>query len=56
MNSIAKYSVFSSSIKSLRQICTSGRLNEIFKIGSQEEFDKKVKNSKTPVIVDFFAT
>lgn len=56
MNSLAKYSVFTSSIKNIRQICTTGRLNEIFKISSQQEFDEKVKNSKTPVIVDFFAT
>ncbi|XP_017842934.2 thioredoxin, mitochondrial [Drosophila busckii] len=29
---------------------------EIFKVQSPEDFDKKVKKSQTPVIVDFFAT
>lgn len=56
MQSIVKYSVISSSIRNLRQICTSKQLNEIFKICSMKEFDEKVKNSKTPVIVDFYAT
>lgn len=56
MISLAKYSVFTSAVKNIRQICTSEKLNEIFKISSQQEFDDKVKNSKTPVIVDFFAT
>lgn len=39
-----------------RSIATTGRVFDIFKIQSQEDFDEKVKNSKTPVIVDFFAT
>lgn len=56
MQSIVKYSIINSSIKNLRQICTSKRLNEIFKISSMKEFEEKVKNSKTPVIVDFYAT
>lgn len=57
MQSIAKYSVIRSSIKNIRQICTSERLNEIFKISSMKEFDEKVKNSKTPVVIlDFYAT
>lgn len=56
MQSLVKYSIINSSIKNLRQICTSKSLNEIFKISSMKEFDEKVKNSKTPVIVDFYAT
>lgn len=39
-----------------RSITTSATSREIFKIQTQEEFESKVKNSKTPVIVDFFAT
>ncbi|EDW78803.1 thioredoxin, mitochondrial [Drosophila tropicalis] len=49
--------------KTLRQGQTQMRLfsvsslqREIFKVQSTEDFDKKVKNSQTPVIVDFFAT
>lgn len=44
------------SIPSIRAISTTVRVQEIFKIQSLEEFDEKVKNSKKPVIVDFFAT
>lgn len=41
---------------SIRQFAVSGGRLEIFKVQSQKEFDEKVKNSKQPVIVDFFAT
>lgn len=43
-------------IPSIRTVTTTVRLQEIFKIQSMEEFDEKVRNSKKPVIVDFFAT
>lgn len=44
------------SLMSIRTVSTTAHLQKIFKIQSLEEFDEKVKNSKTPVIVDFFAT
>ncbi len=44
------------SFPAIRALSTTGRLHEIFKIQSMEEFDEKVRNSKKPVIVDFFAT
>lgn len=40
----------------IRPITTTAQIRDIFKINSQEEFDEKVRNSKKPVIVDFFAT
>ncbi|XP_017126700.1 thioredoxin, mitochondrial [Drosophila elegans] len=40
----------------IRQLSVSSRRQEIFKVQSAEDFDKKVKNSQQPVIVDFFAT
>ncbi|XP_059614694.1 thioredoxin [Phlebotomus argentipes] len=40
-----------------RLLSTSSlRWSNIYKIQSQEEFTEKVSQSKTPVIVDFFAT
>ncbi|GAB0094605.1 Thioredoxin [Sergentomyia squamirostris] len=42
--------------KGRRMLHTSSAWNNIYKIQSQEEFVEKVSNSKTPVIVDFFAT
>lgn len=39
-----------------RAFSVTPRNREIFKVQSPEEFDKKVKNSQEPVIVDFFAT
>ncbi|XP_022212459.1 thioredoxin, mitochondrial [Drosophila obscura] len=39
-----------------RPLSVSSQQREIFKVQSAEDFDKKVKNSQTPVIVDFFAT
>ncbi|XP_055845900.1 thioredoxin, mitochondrial [Episyrphus balteatus] len=41
---------------SIRSITVSHPRQEIFKVQSQKEFEEKVKNSKQPVIVDFFAT
>lgn len=43
-------------IPSIRTVTTTVHLQKIFKIQSIEDFDIKVKNSKTPVIVDFYAT
>ncbi|EDV38691.1 uncharacterized protein Dana_GF24914 [Drosophila ananassae] len=40
----------------LRPLSVSAQRREIFKVQSAEDFDKKVKNSQQPVIVDFFAT
>lgn len=39
-----------------RAFSVTPKCREIFKVQSPEEFDKKVKNSQEPVIVDFFAT
>lgn len=56
MQSICKYSIINSSIKNVRQIYSTKKLNEIFKVSSMKEFNEKAKNSKSPVIVDFYAT
>lgn len=40
----------------MRPLSVSAQRQEIFKVQSAEDFDKKVKNSQQPVIVDFFAT
>eukprot|EP00099_Drosophila_melanogaster_P020707 NP_647716.1 uncharacterized protein Dmel_CG8993 [Drosophila melanogaster] len=40
----------------IRMLSVSAPRQEIFKVQSAEDFDKKVKNSQQPVIVDFFAT
>lgn len=55
MLSLSRSRIFQS-IPQIRTISTTGRRQEIFKIQSMEEFNEKVKNSKKPVIVDFFAT
>ncbi|XP_023170653.1 thioredoxin, mitochondrial [Drosophila hydei] len=39
-----------------RAFSVTPKQREIFKVQSPEDFDKKVKNSQEPVIVDFFAT
>lgn len=41
---------------SKRMFSVTAQKYEIFKVQSPEEFDKKVKNSQQPVVVDFFAT
>lgn len=41
---------------SVQRLSTATPLSQIYKIQSQEDFVEKVKNSKTPVVVDFFAT
>ncbi|XP_020814349.1 thioredoxin, mitochondrial [Drosophila serrata] len=40
----------------MRPLSVTAQRREIFKVQSAEDFDKKVKNSQQPVIVDFFAT
>ena len=40
----------------LRYITTSSINRDIFNVQSIEDFDKKVKKSDKPVVVDFFAT
>lgn len=45
-----------SQINHVRSIATSQKLLKIFTVQSLEEFDSKVKQSDSPVIVDFFAT
>lgn len=39
-----------------RSIHTSAVVSSIFKVQTPEEFEEKVLKSKTPVVVDFFAT
>ncbi|CRL03325.1 CLUMA_CG016391, isoform A [Clunio marinus] len=46
----------SSLVSNQRSISTSYRLNDIFKIQSEKDFEERVIKSKTPVVVDFFAT
>ncbi|CAO1343605.1 unnamed protein product [Diamesa serratosioi] len=41
---------------SKRGVSTSQCLRDIFKVQDEKDFEEKVKNSKTPVVVDFFAT
>lgn len=43
-------------VQRVQSISSTSKLLDIYKIQSSEDFDEKVKNSKTPVIVDFFAT
>ncbi|XP_017022829.1 thioredoxin, mitochondrial [Drosophila kikkawai] len=40
----------------MRPLSVTAQRREIFKVQSAEDFDKKVKNSQQPVVVDFFAT
>lgn len=40
----------------VQHIATTSQLSKIYKIQSVEDFEEKVKNSKKPVVVDFFAT
>uniref|UniRef100_A0A1B6MJC6 Thioredoxin domain-containing protein n=1 Tax=Graphocephala atropunctata TaxID=36148 RepID=A0A1B6MJC6_9HEMI len=49
-------SVSSPSILGLRNITTTSQATKSFKIQDEKDFDERVKKSKTPVIVDFFAT
>ncbi|XP_066997585.2 thioredoxin, mitochondrial [Anabrus simplex] len=39
-----------------RSISTTLCINNSFKVQSQQEFNERVKKSKVPVVVDFFAT
>jgi len=39
-----------------RAFSVTTQRREIFKVQSSEDFDKKVKKSQEPVVVDFFAT
>ncbi|XP_055913015.1 thioredoxin, mitochondrial [Eupeodes corollae] len=57
MFSLARKQILGSAVRvGLRSITTSSLRKEIFNVQSQQEFEDKVKNSKQPVIVDFFAT
>ena len=40
----------------IRHFTVTGTRNDIFKVQDEEDFKKKVLNSKEPVVVDFFAT
>ena len=39
-----------------KSISSTSNLNESFKVQDVKDFNDRVKNSKVPVIVDFFAT
>uniref|UniRef100_A0A1B6EPB4 Thioredoxin domain-containing protein n=1 Tax=Cuerna arida TaxID=1464854 RepID=A0A1B6EPB4_9HEMI len=54
--SLLSKSVSSPSILGLRNITTTSKATKSFKIQDEKDFDERVKKSKTPVIVDFFAT
>lgn len=54
---LSKVNVLKSLIStSQRGVSTSQCLRDIFKVQDEKDFEEKVKKSKTPVIVDFFAT
>uniref|UniRef100_A0A1B6H879 Thioredoxin domain-containing protein n=1 Tax=Homalodisca liturata TaxID=320908 RepID=A0A1B6H879_9HEMI len=54
--SLLSKSVSSPSILGLRNITITSKATKSFKIQDEKDFDERVKKSKTPVIVDFFAT
>ncbi|KFB35552.1 hypothetical protein ZHAS_00002414 [Anopheles sinensis] len=57
MASLQKLMIFRGPVGSfVRSISTGVPRFDIFKVQSPEEFDEKVRKSKDPVIVDFFAT
>ncbi|XP_058120271.1 thioredoxin, mitochondrial [Anopheles ziemanni] len=57
MASLQKLTIFRGPVGSfVRSISTGVPRFDIFKVQSPEEFDEKVRKSKDPVIVDFFAT
>uniref|UniRef100_A0A2M4AA76 Putative thioredoxin mitochondrial n=1 Tax=Anopheles triannulatus TaxID=58253 RepID=A0A2M4AA76_9DIPT len=57
MASLQKMLTFRAPIATcVRSISTGGARYDIFKVQTPQEFDEKVRNSKEPVIVDFFAT
>lgn len=39
-----------------RNIATTANLQKIFTVQSVEDFEERVRKSKTPIVVDFFAT
>lgn len=39
-----------------RHIATTTNLQKIFTIQSIEDFEERVRKSKTPIVVDFYAT
>ncbi|PNF40029.1 hypothetical protein B7P43_G11632 [Cryptotermes secundus] len=57
LRNIAKKTCKSAVLKdSVRNIGTSSLRHSSFKVQDQKDFQERVKNSKVPVIVDFFAT
>ncbi|XP_055532511.1 thioredoxin, mitochondrial [Wyeomyia smithii] len=57
MNALTKAASFRYALATgIRSIATTVPRLDIFNIQSPQEFDEKVKNSKEPIIVDFFAT
>lgn len=44
------------SLNTYRHFSKTFTLNEIFKIQDEEDYQKRVVNSKEPVILDFYAT
>lgn len=55
MNSISRFIPALRTV-STRTIYTSSAVHNIFKVQTPEEFEEKVLKSKSPVVVDFFAT
>lgn len=57
LRNIAKETCTSAVLKeSARNIGASALRHSSFKVQDQKDFQERVKNSKVPVIVDFFAT
>lgn len=40
----------------IQYIATTAGLQKIFTVQSSEDFDERVRKSKTPVVIDFHAT
>ena len=57
LRNIAKLNITQSNIGSAtRNISTTSKLLDIFKVQDEQDFEKRVINSKNVVVVDFMAT
>lgn len=43
-------------LRAQRHISTTTNLQKIFTVQSVEDFEERVRKSKNPIVVDFFAT
>lgn len=57
LRSITKLNITKTLVQlSQRNVSTTSRLNEIFKVQSEKDFEDRVLNAKKVIIVDFMAT